>query len=442
MEATYNINVATFLGYDDTVTLDALNLPGAATALFDPNATTAPFESVLTIRNTEGLTTDSYDVEVTAQDDTVTLSADITLNVLEAAPLVTTLIPPADTVSPGRHLTLDWEDAVANLYVVEVAEDDAFGTIVYSATVETSDAIVPQNTFAPNQTYYWRVRGENLCGEGPNSAVSSLQTHGYSDILVVDGGAPSTPILSYYTNTLDSMEASYDVWDAGDGAANPPPREVLVNYAAVVWAGGVANGVIETGETALANYLDDASQTGCFFINAQDYHFTSSGITPFMRDYLGVATATDDVQHSEVQGAGVFAGLGPYNLSFPYVNRSDHIAPDATAQIALMGDANGGTSAAVHKETADYRTVFWGFPLEAIPTRSEQALALYHTLEWCAPAAQLSPSLIELNVTVGRDPAACATGNELVVPSGTDVTYCYEVTNTGLTTLTTHDFGR
>jgi hypothetical protein len=46
---------------------------------------------------------------------------------------------------------------------------------------------------------------------------------------------------------------------------------------------------------------------------------------------------------------------------------------------------------------------------------------------------------ITLSKTVGTDPNLCATGSNISVPSGTDVTYCYEVTNTGDITLTVHE---
>lgn len=47
---------------------------------------------------------------------------------------------------------------------------------------------------------------------------------------------------------------------------------------------------------------------------------------------------------------------------------------------------------------------------------------------------------IALQMTVGADPALCATEATLTLPaSGGDVTYCYEITNTGNITLTRHD---
>jgi N-acyl-L-homoserine lactone synthetase len=47
---------------------------------------------------------------------------------------------------------------------------------------------------------------------------------------------------------------------------------------------------------------------------------------------------------------------------------------------------------------------------------------------------------IELRKTVGTDPGACATTDEITLPvAGSDVTYCYEVENTGDITLNLHD---
>ena len=49
------------------------------------------------------------------------------------------------------------------------------------------------------------------------------------------------------------------------------------------------------------------------------------------------------------------------------------------------------------------------------------------------------PPGISLSKTVGTDPNVCATTSNISVDPGTDVTYCYEVTNTGGVTLTVHE---
>ncbi|MBE2232893.1 MAG: proprotein convertase P-domain-containing protein, partial [Anaerolinea sp.] len=46
---------------------------------------------------------------------------------------------------------------------------------------------------------------------------------------------------------------------------------------------------------------------------------------------------------------------------------------------------------------------------------------------------------ITLDKTVGTDPTVCAATDQITVAAGTDVTYCYEVTNTGDVSFNTHD---
>ncbi|MEZ4767467.1 MAG: hypothetical protein R2844_03470 [Caldilineales bacterium] len=53
----------------------------------------------------------------------------------------------------------------------------------------------------------------------------------------------------------------------------------------------------------------------------------------------------------------------------------------------------------------------------------------------------LNPAIV-LTKTVGLDPNACAVTDDIAVPAGTDVTYCYTVQNTGDVTLNSGRPGR
>src|SRR5690606_23365221 len=138
-----------------------------------------------------------------------------------------------------------------------------------------------------------------------------------------------------------------------------------------------------TGEAALSTWLDAG---GCFFISSQDYHYDREGLTNLMIDYLGAASLTDDNgDYSSVTGEGVFSGLGPYTLSYPFSDYADTINPDGTAQLAF--DGNNGNGAAISKDGGAYRTTYWAFPWEAISPAADREAALQATLDWCGELA-------------------------------------------------------
>ena len=82
----------------------------------------------------------------------------------------------------------------------------------------------------------------------------------------------------------------------------------------------------------------------------------------------------------------------------------------------------------------DFATLTYTAPITNPWTTNE----LFSGAGWISEPAVVTPT-ISLTKTVGTDPAICATTSAITLPtSGGDVTYCYEVTNTGPITLTLH----
>jgi hypothetical protein len=226
--------------------------------------------------------------------------------------------------------------------------------------------------------HYWRVTPNNFCGTGSASATFSFTTRGAPRILLVDDDDNAPDVRSYYTGVLTALGYTYDVWDTLN-SDNEPDATALAPYTSVIWftgdsLGGFA-GPGASGEAAISSYLDNGPH--CFLISSQDYH-ADRGQTPLMTNYLGANFVVENVGHTTVRGQGLFSGLGPYTLTYPFTNRSDRVNPiRGSSDPAFKGRKFAG----VTKLTSAYLTGFLGFPIEAIATDANRQAVIGRFLE-------------------------------------------------------------
>lgn len=381
----YAIDVASILGYSNSVTLSASGHPASTSATFSTNPVTPGGSSTLTISGAG--VPGSFDINVQGVAIDQTRNIMIDLDTFDAVPALPAPTVPVNGAADVVLLpTLSWTGAAgAESYDVQLASDAGFTSIVESASTSdtTHGVTIP---LSENTTYFWRVRGTNPCGDGTWSAAFSFITRTLPAILLVDDDDNSPDVRSAYTDTLDGLGESYDIWDTNN-SDNEPDASELTGYETVIWFTGDefggACGPGAAGEGALATWLDNG---GCLIMVSQDYYY-DRGLTSFMAGYLGVESATSDVSQTTVTGATApFAGLGPFTLVYPFTNYSDVLTPDSSAQLAFTGDAG---NAAVHKDGGGYHTVFFGFPLEALegePTTDRETV-LAAALSLCAGPA-------------------------------------------------------
>jgi hypothetical protein len=255
----------------------------------------------------------------------------------------------------------------------------------------------PLNTVS---TYRWRVQSQNGCGLAAFSSTFSFTTANIPPILLVDDDDNSPNVRTYYTNALNDLGLTYDVWDTGNTAQNEPtlgdmsPYRIIIWFSGDSWA-GTSNpkaGPKAATDTALAMWMDNG---GCLFLSSQDYLYDrigSGSSTPnaYMQNYLGMGTPIDhDVGMTSVfAGQNVFAGLGPYTLAYStasggpgMTNYSDEIPAGAGSLLAFTY-SGGGT--VVTRDGGVYRSMFWGFPFETINDAVARALAMDRFINWCA----------------------------------------------------------
>ena len=228
------------------------------------------------------------------------------------------------------------------------------------------------------------------------SAISStlvvtagLHTKTPAPILLVDGGRWYDTSATYRA-ALDQGGFAYDYWDilAPDQAVlSSPPLDLLQLYSQVIWwtAYDWYQPLIEQDEAHLATYLDDG---GRLFLSSQDYLYYH-GDSTFARDHLGVLTYTLETTFTVVAGqAGhpIGDGLGPYELSYPFRNWSDHVTPTMPADVAFVDEA-GVSCGITHRDPAhDARAVFFAWPFEALPTgNTARVQVMDRVVNWLAP---------------------------------------------------------
>jgi C1A family cysteine protease/putative hemolysin len=201
---------------------------------------------------------------------------------------------------------------------------------------------------------------------------------GMAQVLLVDDDDNAPNVSSFYENALSTLGKPYDIWDISIKHSDPD-ETVLVKYYIVIWFTGAKSdsaGPDPTGEMDLAAFLE---RGGSLLISSQDYD-KSRGLTTFMSDYLGILEVDGDDLQSSVTGTGsVFAGLGPYELDYPFANYSDGLTPTEDAEVGFLGDQG---STAIYRSDGKYHSVYLGFPFEALPSDAAREQVLHAFLEW------------------------------------------------------------
>ncbi len=195
------------------VTMSATGAPAGTTASFSVNPVIGPVPAttVLQISNTAAAAAGSHTINVIGMDGGATsFSTAVMLEVFDSTPTSGPgLTAPADTATGEPIAPVFQWTAIgdADSYTLEVDDDPAFGSIDYMASGLTGTSHTPTTDLNFLTTYYWRVRGDNICGGGVDSAVFSFTT------LLFPGDCPPTfsPVLHFQ----DDLDAGAAGWTSG-----------------------------------------------------------------------------------------------------------------------------------------------------------------------------------------------------------------------------------
>ncbi|WGD36099.1 reprolysin-like metallopeptidase [Olleya sp. YS] len=176
-DAVYNYTYNTFLGFSGTTNLSVTGLPSGTSAVINPNTASIDGDTgTVTVSGTGSLALGNYSFTLEGTSGSITKTVDLSFNVYSSTLNSVVLTSPAngavDVPANGDLVWVTNPNAVD--YLVEIASDSGFGTIVESASVQTNSYTTTM--LNADTQYYWRVTSSNDCATASPSSVYSFTT--------------------------------------------------------------------------------------------------------------------------------------------------------------------------------------------------------------------------------------------------------------------------
>ena len=176
-DAVFTVDVGTFGGYVDPVSLTATGTPPGTTGTFAVSPIVPGNTTSFTVSNTGLAAPGTYTITIEGNSTTGIKTANISLTISGSVPGLTTLIAPTDgAIGVTFPVNFSWSAAgPGDTYDLEVSTDAGFSSIVESASGLTTNTH-NSTSLLPGTTYYWRVKAYNGCGDAGFASVFSFET--------------------------------------------------------------------------------------------------------------------------------------------------------------------------------------------------------------------------------------------------------------------------
>ena len=213
--ASYAVNIGSVMGYTSPVNLSLAGLPSGASGAVTPATVVPPGSASVGLSALNAVAAGTHTFQLQSASAAGNRSRDLSLTVATAAPAAAALTAPANSATNvAVRPAFSWAaTAQASEYVLEVATDAAFSNIVFSKTGSDTTA-TPTTDLASSTNYYWRVRANNICGNGATSPVYQFSTVAAPGDCGI--GSVATTVFS------DDVENGTNGWttSVGSGTAN------------------------------------------------------------------------------------------------------------------------------------------------------------------------------------------------------------------------------
>jgi hypothetical protein len=160
-----NVNVQAFNGFTGTAALSLGTLPTGVSGSLTQTSVVVPGTSIANLAVSNAATPGLNTINITSVSGTQTETTPVRVNVFTVPATASTLSSPVNAATNvALRPTLSWSAVPqVNNYVVEIATDSSFNTIVFSQTVVNGTSLVPPSDLSSNTLHYWRVRTSNIC---------------------------------------------------------------------------------------------------------------------------------------------------------------------------------------------------------------------------------------------------------------------------------------
>ena len=336
--------------------LTAEGLPPGVGSALAPEQVAAPGTSEWTLEVDPAATAGSYLVELVGDDGSEQKSVPFALTLEAALAVGPSLNLPADGATDiVLNPLFSWEPLPgATLYRFQLATDAGFTDVL-------ADETVAQTSLAPNPdldldtTYYWRVLGSNLCGDGqwsdvfsfttrlePQASLSSsalsfvvdTNTQAADELVIGNTGTGNLTFSIQSDQGADSRlqggrdthdPALDEVLDVPDfsvaGAAGGGPAVDFQIPAGLTSSGSVVGFSFEGTVTGVSSGSDWASDLRLVITSPDGASFDVGGYEPTVNswDFQGQGSASNGTYsstHGTAFGAEGTTDAGQWNLSF------------------------------------------------------------------------------------------------------------------------------
>ncbi len=150
--------------FSGTSVISSNNVPAGVTVNFSQNNLTASTNFDVTLSNLSVAPAGDHIIEIIANNGSETEVRNVYLTIYHNTftSNITQVNPSNGSIGLGISNVLTWSpDANAEEYIIEVATDANFNTIVNTTTLTTNEYTI--NGLTEGEVYYWRVFGKNRC---------------------------------------------------------------------------------------------------------------------------------------------------------------------------------------------------------------------------------------------------------------------------------------